>query len=824
MVAQPGTKQANFNSGEVSEKIDGRYDLKFYYAAASLMQNVEPAPQGGYGLLPGMRFGGYTGRMVADAFAATPTAVTRSAAGLVLSIDTGASRAIAAVTLTGLKADAQILAALQVEVSDDPGVTGQLLGPALALTTDPRTVRVAAAPGAPVTGRYLRLVLAVTPPAPLLITAGVVTAHTESFGLAARVRGFNGSNGVAYSLTLAPGHADVWRAGAWCGSFPFPYTGDQLADLQLTQRFDTALIWHPAEAPRRIIRAAGDGDWQLDAVPFENVPIADLGGVYTNAIAEEWDVYITWSASPVAEHTFTLNIDGEPTAAIEIAAPVGGGWADWGETALRIAAAINALPSTPQPGGVTVSLVSNYNYAATFRVVFGGNSKGSTHTMTGSVLSATWIAVNTGRMVVGKPAGEPIFSAARGWPGCGVFYQDRLFVGGFPAKPSAYAASQTGEYYQYNTDIAAAAGPILDNLDTEGAERIVQIIQSKYLIFLTDRNMCFLSSRVIDRTQPRNIASSETYGAAANIPVVTKAEGGFIYANRAGSMLLTASYSAVDEGFSTQPLTLLASHLLTGSEGESRVITDMAGQEPADESDALRLWITRDDGLLVAGQVIRDQDVTAFVRRVTEGKVRSVTVDADNVVNLVVERQVNGMPRLTYERLEAGLLLDQALDVPVPAPLTVVTGLDALEGATVWALADGYVEGPFTVTGGSVTLPEPALASLTVGRWTPPRMRTLPISKVVGEANVVLNRPARVHTVVVDLLDTTSIAVGANDRPPRNQPLQRMGWAGDAPPRPRTGEITVAGLSGFSEQGIVEVTQTRPGKLRVRSITPEAKT
>lgn len=60
----------------------------------------------------------------------------------------------------------------------------------------------------------------------------------------------------------------------------------------------------------------------------------------------------------------------------------------------------------------------------------------------------------------------------------------------------------------------------------------------------------------------------------------------------------------------------------------------------------------------------------------------------------------------------------------ITAPVTTVSGLGHLEGKVVYALADGLVQGPFTVAGGSVTLPV-AASNIIVGLKFTAQLQTL---------------------------------------------------------------------------------------------------
>jgi hypothetical protein len=248
----------------------------------------------------------------------------------------------------------------------------------------------------------------------------------------------------------------------------------------------------------------------------------------------------------------------------------------------------------------------------------------------------------------------------------------------------------------------------------------------------------------------------------------------------------------------------------------------MALQRAEEASDADRVWMVRDDGTMAVAVLIRSQEVAAFVRWETNGAIKAVAVDGANVPHIVVERQVDGAPQLHLERLELGLIFDGTVTVENDPPSATVSGLDAHEGAEVWARADGYVEGPFTVSDGTITVSAPS-STIEVGRWTPPIARTLPLPSEVAE-KIVLRRPKRVHTVRMDLIETTSLAIAANGGRAKDVPLYFAGQPTDAPPPPFTGMRPVPGLTGFSDTGQVDVTQLRPGRLQWRGLTIEART
>ncbi|MDZ7822588.1 MAG: hypothetical protein U5K75_00115 [Ahrensia sp.] len=101
----------------------------------------------------------------------------------------------------------------------------------------------------------------------------------------------------------------------------------------------------------------------------------------------------------------------------------------------------------------------------------------------------------------------------------------------------------------------------------------------------------------------------------------------------------------------------------------------------------------------------------------------------------------------------------------------LVSGLPFADGAKVYAVADGYVLGPYIVASGAINLRD-AYVDVEVGFWEPPVYESMP-SVLVGQNDEIVRRPGRIASVYLDIIDTTSIAVGANNSAPEDIDLVR---------------------------------------------------
>lgn len=814
MVARPGTYQASINAGELAPEMHGRTDVKQFYAGLALGVNIEAVPQGGGRLSARSR---HLGRIRNQLSQVTPSGSSQSlgphSAGAVLfTLNFNGAPGVSVVTLPGFKADFALGSVLQMEWSD--GATWAAFAAPFTAGTNAVDRTITRPPKQQVFARAIRLRLLSAPAQPTTFTAPSMNAFTETSikPTVARLRPFTFGLDQTYTAVQLANHMDFYRDGVFVGGAMTPFNDSQIGAVKAQQRFDTMLMWHEDVTSKRILRNGSDNEWVSDDIPYENIPRVDLGGTYTNQVTDIWKVYFRYPTSGTYNGGInlflSLNVNGEETPGIPTGSPV-----NWATFAAAVKSAIEALPS--QSPGITVTEDHATSGITILTISFtGAENDGQPNTLSAQVVNTSEAAATSTHTQIGIPGGEDLFSTSAGWPATGNFYQERLVTGGFKAKRGALLASVTGSYFDNNVKVISATGAILNNLDTDGAERLHHIARARHLVLFTSDAEYFISDRSLNRTVTPTIVNCSRNGSAPDVPIV-ESEGSLLYVSRDGNLLYAATYDDVSQAYVSLPLSLLASHI-------SNDVVDMAMQKPTTKGDAGRLYQVRSDGSVTVGVMLRNQDVTAFFRWLTPGLVRATCIDGINVPHFLVERTVGASSELHLERLEFGLIFDATVTQTFPDAVTIVPNLAMHEGAEVWAIADGFVEGPFTVTGGSIALPEPS-REVSVGRWTPPRAIPLPLPSEVAD-RIVVKRPKRVHTVRIGLFNTTSVAIGANGRPAKDVALARAGDPADVPQAPVTREEVITGLQGFTPEGQIEITQTKPGLLQWTGFTREART
>jgi len=848
MVGRPGKFQPRFTSGELDTLIQQNTDLHIYGTGASRMANAMPLPQGGFRARWGTKKrgrlnppaaalaynagtwtvtapmgGSATGPLQTPPLPLTTTAAFAVGANVLWRLDLTdpATRHVSIIDVIGFFVDdAALNATLALQYSND-AVNWTPIDIAHAVTGDVKSRRFMT-PQGPVDGmRYWRLVLTVTAPAlaDAHVTISDLDIWSQPYGAnagqvssAVRVKPFNYTVAESYDVVFTDLAATIYQNGVQVGAVATPYAGPVIGELNVKQKVDTMLVFHDQFPPLRIMHQGSPTEWNWDAAPYTNVPNVDYGGSYGNGVAAAWDLQFfgfeqssTAYPLPSGGAHFQLTVNNEQTGNILYPNPP-----DYPTLATNIQTAIQALDNV-EPG-ITVSNVSLPN-TAIMRVAFtGAGNQGDAWAISGKQVDKGDCAISATHSVIGQPGGEPIFSQTQGYPACGGFYAQRLLIGGFPNKPNYVVASVQDDFFNLNTTLQEGEAAMLLPLDTSGAEQVIDIHAGRNLTFFTTEAEYWLYDHSLDATVVPQVVLASRNGLARGVePQENEAKTLYVHRNR--GRIFEFGFSYPDQNYISTDISVQSSSLVNNA-------VDAALRKATSINDINTLFIVLGDGTGLAIQLLRGQDVTAFARNIFgTDQILAVDVNGQFDVNFCTQRQVGGQAVQFLETADTTTFLDQNESRTLSPAGTLITGLTDLEGATVWAQADGYWQGPFTVVGGEITL-NFAASNVTVGRWSAPDARTLPQPRDVAPKTVV-RRPARVHTLRCTVVDTTSIAIGANGQPAFNVPLNRFGNPVDQPMAPFTGEVVVEGILGFSKDAIAQITQVKPGALTVTGITVE---
>lgn len=310
-----------------------------------------------------------------------------------------------------------------------------------------------------------------------------------------------------------------------------------------------------------------------------------------------------------------------------------------------------------------------------------------------------------------------------GNPGVTTYHDGRQWFASSIRQPQTMWGSVAGAFNNMNqSQPTRDSDAITRTLASRQVNEIRHMISlSNGMVVLTSGAEWKISAGQADVITPAQfVARPQSYNGSSYIrPIV--ANDTLLYIPPNNKKVRSLQYQWAQDAWSGTDLSLLAGHLF-----DKNSITDWAY---ARDPDSI-CWTVRDDGVALAFTFLPEQQVYAWSRRTTTNgafeSVCAVQEDNETAVYFIVRRTINGVTRRYVERMQSRVFatikeawfLDCALQYE-GRRTDIIGGLWHLIGEQVWALADGIVRGPFTVSvDAQITLP--ALASfVTVGKIIP---------------------------------------------------------------------------------------------------------
>lgn len=292
-------------------------------------------------------------------------------------------------------------------------------------------------------------------------------------------------------------------------------------------------------------------------------------------------------------------------------------------------------------------------------------------------------------------------------PTCVAYHDGRLIFGGTAERPNYLFASRLGDWYNFDQyPIVKADDSILFGLAGRRYEEIRSIVPGRSLLVFTSG-----SEWAVDGGQPGQpitptslSARQRTERGSTWLDALKVGDDHVLFVQRKGTVVRDLAYDGEKGTYQNSDLSLFSHHLFAG-----KTVVDWCWQEDPWSV----VWVVLDDGTLVSLTFLPEHRVIAWVQHDLGGDgvaeaICSIPEGEEDVVYLLVRRgYVRSIERLAtrvVDDVDEGIFLDSCLSYTFSTPTTAVTGLDHLEDQQVYALADGAVQGPFTVSSGAITL------------------------------------------------------------------------------------------------------------------------
>ena len=752
-MARRGIVQNNYSKGVFDPLLIERVDTQHYYNAMLEGRNVEELPQGGVRRRAALRKrsvirhklrrlqltdamltapnSGNKALLIDQATAVFQTSAVSGDPFVVIEVDLGSAQDVACVDLKNFYASTAKDNVLSVQYStDDVSYTdvGTDLGIVTLTAVPGRTRRFAFAPGAAVSARYWRVVIkGGAGPGGIFIQEMEFFTETSQRSIV-RVEDFTFSVDETYQMVFTDQNIDVFLAGVYKASIPLELRSNQLRRMTHAQSLDTMLVFHEDVPTQHIFRQGGDDEWDSRRFTYGNFP--NLGSE-TSFLEEQTEIQQIAITGINNGETFQLQNLNTLTAAISKSA-------DAGAMATAIASALEATAAIVAGLTVTVSQVDATSITFTIEFTGGANDGRVWPPTYAEVIDHDNYTATTSITQAGRADSGDVVADEAGWPRCGAFFQGRLIVAGAKALPSTIFGSFVGDIDNFSVT-ASAGGAFEFTLDTEEINVITGLFVGRHLQIFTQTSEWYVVDRSIDASQSVTFVQATRNGVEAGVPYVS-ADGGTFFVQRNGTVLRNYLFSDVEQDYTAEPISLLASHLMKG-------VVDVALRRAAETSEGSLIYLTNEsDGTMAVLTFDRAQEITAFTEFTTQGLFKAITVDGARRAFAAVERTANSVTEIYLEEFDRSANLDASVAYDFTgSPSASLTGLEHLEGETVWVIADGDPLGEFTVASGAITLSE-AVTTAEVGYKPDVLITNLPI-RFYGERGQMVVPPLRVFKV-----------------------------------------------------------------------------
>jgi hypothetical protein len=700
---------------------------------------------------------------------------------------------------------------------------------------------------------------------PVAAVAGWITAHAYVVG------DYVMQSATMYYCKIAHTSgtfATDLTAGKWVQQVilerPTPYLEADLREIQYCQINDLMYLVHPNYPPAKLRRLADDNwtyaaiAWKWPPVLEENVtaitidPSASTGNITLVASGDLW-------GSPHVGSYWTIGIHRE-TAFSQVALGatdgIGGGVYVLGAWSLTTYGTWQGtvFVEKAMPDGTwdvlrswTSGAVGERNVAssgkeetpATLRLRFqsaaqAGSSNPEARLEVADNLQYGFVKITavtdarhaSATVIAGLPTVAPTtiwaegaFSAQQGYPRTVCLHDSRLIYGGTFSKPLSLHGSSIDDYENFRQGAAADQAFYFNISANESNPINWQVSQTKLLVGTAGDEWAVGATNTDQALGPGNVNAKQQSSFGSSYLQARVINEVVLFSQRQSHKIRELTFSFEKDGWVAPDLTILAAHI----SGKGFAETAFA-QQP----DAI-FWSITQDGKLIGMTYERDQNVVGWHRHSTDGEFESVGTiyggEKADEVWFSVKRTINGQDvryierfdpnfRLTFEEEDKDYYwyLDCGFRSSGASEVTTVSGIGHLEGKTVGILGDGANQPTRVVTGGQLTIQEPAkiiLAGLPYSSTVKPMNLNIPSNDTMQ------GRKVRIHRMVVRLYKSLTCKFSSDDINWDEVFFRDRDDHMDDSPNVFTGDREVSTGANFSTQQAMALRQDRPFPLCV---------
>lgn len=570
------------------------------------------------------------------------------------------------------------------------------------------------------------------------------------------------------------------------------YTETELFDIHYVQSADVLTLVHQNHPPAELRRLSAT-NWTLTDISFVPTLAAPAGLVATPTLGGA--TTYTYAVTAIAPDTLEESVASAQASCLND---------------LTLAGHYNTLTWSAVPGAIRYNLYRIRNGVLGY---------------IGQTPNLSFVDDNiVPDTAITPPSGANPFVGAGNYPAAVSYYEQRRVFASTVNRPQTTWLTASGTESNLTQSIPTQDDDAITfRIAAREVNSIRHVVPLSNLILLTASAEWRVQSSDNGALTPSTISARPQSYTGANMVQPQVVGNRIIYPRARGGRVNELAYSFDAQGYITSDLSLLAQHLFDGFS-----LVDMA----LPKAPYQIAWFVSSNGDLLGLTYVPEQQVAGWHHHDTgtTDKFESVCTVGENdedAVYVIVNRTIGGAQKRFVERLHSRRFDTQAdaffVDCGATyrgAPTNVVTGLTWLEGMTVNILGDGAVYPQQVVTGGTITLPAPAMCStITVGLPITAQMQTLPLAAQIDNG-FGQGRQKNVNKVWMRVTESGAVFAG-----PRFDALKetkvRITEPWNSPPALQTGQMELTLTPSWQADGSVCIQQTYPLPLTLSAMTME---
>ena len=308
----------------------------------------------------------------------------------------------------------------------------------------------------------------------------------------------------------------------------------------------------------------------------------------------------------------------------------------------------NGLAQSNMNGSRTITVVDDNHYTFT---------AASSDTATESV-DGGGVRVTVSTHAPTRDWQEQVFSTPNGFPKAVTFHEQRLFFAGVTALPDGIQGSNVGQFFKFDVGDANDSESIQIQIASDEINEIRHIISGKVLEILSNTAEFFLKPQIGKPLTPTDLQIVRQSSLGCQLPAKARIfDGSTIFVQTNGKTVREYTFNASTEEFTSAPISLLSSHLVSAPIDADRI------KSLADRDEQL-YFLVNGDGTLGVYSSQKIQDLQGWVQWSTDGTIESIACTTD-FVYISVKRTINSATVYYLEQFAS-----TSFDVPTDMTVT----------------------------------------------------------------------------------------------------------------------------------------------------------